>query len=423
MKADYIIKSNSFTQLLSSETFNTTSSSIFFVATPLVAITVLHANAMDVGILGAASIAAPLLFGLSAGAIADRLDRRKILLWCSVSRLFLVGILPILFYFGQGSIASLCIVSFGVSTIKLIFDTVLSAVVPIIVPREHLTKANSWYEAINSTAYTLGPAIAGWLTQTVSISAVYAINAILYLISTFFVKKIVLPSAPPLARQRKSHIGDIADGIRLLWKNEIQRTVALAAGSFNLFHTAFFTVFTICALKELGFSAASFGTIISAVGLAGLLGALCAPKLIDLIGVRAALVGTLIVIGPLGLPILFAGNLPFSQRTVLIAFCLAAWDFLIVVHVIIEQTIRQTMIENNQLSRLTATIRFVSWGVDPVGALLGGIAASSFLGSNGTLLICMFGFMASGALLLISKGIRNLSTDDFRAESEHVPNS
>jgi MFS family permease len=415
MKAHHLIRSSPFARLLSSETLSTTSSSVFFLATPLVAITVLHADAMDVGVLGAASTAAPLLFGLSAGAIADRFDRWKVLFWCSLSRFLLVVILPILFYFDRGSVALLCIFSFGISMIKLTFDTVISAVVPTIVPPENLTKANSWYEAINSTAYTLGPAIAGWLVQTVSTSVVYILNAILYLASTVCIQEIVLPRAPLTAQRRKSHFLDIANGIKFLWKSEIQRTVALAAGFFNLFHTAFFTVFTIYALKELEFSAATFGTIISVVGLAGLLGALCAAKLIEWVGVRTALVGTLMAIGPLGFPILFAASLPFSQRTVLIVFCLAAWDFLIVVHVIIEQTLRQVMIKHGRLSRVTATIRFVSWGMDPVGALLGGVAASSVLGSNGTLLICMLGFIASSALLLTSRGIRSLSNADLRS--------
>jgi MFS family permease len=326
-----------FARLLASESLNTTSSSILLIATPLIAITALDANAMEVGILAAAGTAAPLLFGLSAGAIADRLDRAEVLLWCGFSRFFLVAVLPVLFYFNQLNIVLLCIVSFGISVVRLLFDSVVAAVVPTIVHRDNLAKANSWYEAINSTAYTLGPAIAGWLIQSVSTTVVYAVNSALYLASTLFLKGIALPCLPQSAASDRSHLSDIADGVKLLWRNEIQRTIALAAGFFNLFHTAFFTVFTVYALKELDFSAASFGTVVSLVGLAGFLGALCAPRLIDLLGVRMALIGSLLIIGPLGIPILFAEHLSFLQRAALISCCLAAWDFLIVVHVIVEQ--------------------------------------------------------------------------------------
>jgi predicted MFS family arabinose efflux permease len=225
---------------------------------------------------------------------------------------------------------------------------------------------------------------------------------------------------PHSTTANRSHLADIADGVRLLWKNEIQRTIALAAGFFNFFHTAFFTVFTIFALKELDFSAASFGTVVSVVGFAGLFGALCAPKLIEVLGARMALVGSLIIIGPLGIPIIFSEHLPFLHRAALIAGCLAAWDFMIVVHVIVEQTIRQVLVNNRHLSRIMATTRFVSWGADPIGALLGGLAASSAIGSRGTLLICLLGFAASGAYLLTSRGIRSLSDADLEFRHERA---
>ena len=326
-----------------------------------------------------------------------------------------------MFYFERASIALLCAVGFGLSVVKLLFDSVTAAVIPTIVQRGDLTKANSWYEALNSTAFTFGPAMAGWLLQAISVTALYTINAALYLTSTMFLKGISLPATPKGLVKDQSHLADIADGLRLLWKNEVQRTIAIAAGFFNLFHTAFFTVFTIYALKDLDFTAASFGTVVSVVGAAGLLGALCAPKLVTFFGVRTALIGSLLVIGPLGIPILFSAELPFVQRAALVAACLAAWDFMIVVHVIVEQTVRQTMVSNRHLSRITATTRFVSWGADPIGAILGGLAASSAIGTRGALLACLIGFAASGAFLLTSKRIRTLNDDDMTAEGDLLP--
>ncbi|MFP3567495.1 MFS transporter [Paraburkholderia sp. SIMBA_030] len=265
---------------------------------------------------------------------------------------------------------------------------------------------------INSTAAALGPAIAGGLVQAVSAASVFVLTAALYLCSTISLKGASCPPVLPAANVGQSHFADIGVGVRLLWKNEIQRFIAIAAGAFNLFHTAFFTVFTFFALKQLEFSAAMFGTMVSVVGVFGLLGALCAPKLVEALGPRTTLVGSLLIIGPLGVPILLAEQLPFPYRAAVIAASIAAWDFAIVVHVIVEQTLRQTMIENRHLSRVTATVRFVSWGADPIGALLGGLAASSVLGARGTLLLCLIGFTASGALLLLSRGIRGLACID-----------
>ena len=114
----------------------------------------------------------------------------------------------------------------------------------------------------------------------------------------------------------RSHFTDIADGVKLLWRNEVQRAVDMVAGLFNLFHIGFFTVFTLYALKELNFSAASFGTVVSMVGVAGLVGAVFALRLIEALGVRTVLVGSLLAIGPIGAPILFSAHLPFMQRAI-----------------------------------------------------------------------------------------------------------
>ncbi|HTR10860.1 MAG TPA: MFS transporter, partial [Paraburkholderia sp.] len=338
--------------------------------------------------------------------------RARPLLGCGIARLLLAALIPILLLIDMVSFPALCIVGFAVSAVKLLFDSVTIAVIPTIVQRDQLTKANSWYEAWNSSAASLGPALAGWLTQIFSISTVYVTNFVLYAASTFCLRGVVIPVRSTDTPVESSHLRDIAEGVALLWRNELQRTIAIAAGLFNLFHAAFFTVFTIFALKHLDFSAATFGSVISFVGVTGLAGALGAPALVTRVGLRTALVGSLLAIGPIGVPILFAGSMTSLERIATIAACLACWDFLIVVHVIIEQTIRQMTIESGQLSRITATTRFVSWGADPLGALLGGLAASSSIGIRGTMIVCLIGFTAAGLLMLTSKSIRNLSTLD-----------
>ncbi|RDK00894.1 MFS transporter [Paraburkholderia lacunae] len=413
-------RGNAFSRVLASEALNTTASSMLLVATPLIAMASLDASSVEVGMLAAAGTAAPLMLGLSAGALAERWERTRTLFWCGIARLLLVGVVPLLFLLDQLSIAALCLVSFGLSAVKLLFDSVVVAVIPTIVHRDRLTKANSWFEALNSTAFAIGPAIAGWLLQTLSASAAFLANAALYLASTLSLKGASLRAAKQETNEKRSHISDIAEGIKLLWRSDIHKAIAIAAGAFNLFHTAFFTVFSFFAIKELGFSAVSFGSLISVVGLFGLLAALCAPRLIEMLGPRTALVGSLLIIGPLGAPVLLADELAFPGRATVIACSLAAWDFLIVVHLIVEQTVRQVTVDNQHLSRITATTRFISWGVDPVGTLLGGLAASSSIGPRGTLFVCLLGLSLSGSLLLLSKGIRQLNGKLLEADAIHA---
>jgi hypothetical protein len=71
------------------------------------------------------------------------------------------------------------------------------------------------------------------------------------------------------------------------------------------------------------------------------------------------------------------------------------------------------MVSQQHLARVTATTRFVSWGVDPIGALAGGLLAASAVGTRGTLMICLLGFVASGVLLMISKSVRAMRYEEL----------
>lgn len=402
-------------KILVSETLSTISSSIAVTATPLIAITSLDASIMEIGVLTAAALAAPLIFGLSAGAIADRLNMGRALLSCGVLRLLLMAMLPFTFHFHVATVPLLCAVSFGLSAVKLVFDSVIAAAIPSIVRREDLPKANGWMEGANSAAYAIGPAIAGWLTQVASPATVYLVSCALYLASTLILRSVSLPQVERTACVSRSHLSDIAEGVRVLWQSEVQRNIAVSAALFNLFHSAFFTVFAIFLLKNLSLNASTFGTLMSSVAFVGLLGAVFGPKVVAKLGARSTLVGSLLLIGPLGIPIILTETMSSPYRVLVIGTCLAMWDFMIVVHIIVEQTLRQTMVSRHHLARVTATTRFLSWGVDPIGALAGGLLAASSVGTKGTLLICLLGFVASGVLLMISKSIRELRYRELMA--------
>jgi hypothetical protein len=242
---------------------------------------------------------------------------------------------------------------------------------------------------------------------------VYLVSCALYLASTLLLRSVSLPQVERTACESRSHLSDIAEGVRVLWQNEVQRTIAASAALFNLFHSAFFTVFAIYLLKDLSLNASTFGTLMSSVAFVGLLGAVCGPKVVAKLGARSTLVGSLLLIGPLGIPIILTETMSSPYRVLVIGTCLAVWDFMIVVHIIVEQTLRQTMVSQQHLARVTATTRFVSWGLDPIGALAGGLLAASAVGTRGTLMICLLGFVASGVLLMISKSIRAMRYEEL----------
>jgi hypothetical protein len=323
----------------------------------------------------------------------------------------LLASVPVVAYLGSLSVPYLCIIGFLLSAIRLIFDSTMVSVIPIIVCRNQLSSANGWFEASYSAAQTVGPALFGILMRFVTVDVVFFMNSFLYLTSTLSVGRAVPLTFPSRPCEKRTHFQDIAYGLQLLWRNSFQRAIAIAAASFNLFHTAFLTVFMIYALRTLNYDSSILGLLISFVGLLGIAGALLAARIARSIGVRAALIGSLIAVGPLGIPILLAHKLNLPYGAGVIGLSLAAWDFAIVVHIVIEQSVRQATVPHGHLSRIAAITRFVSWGADPIGAFLGGLAANTAVSARGTLAACLIGMTLSGALLLLFKNVRKLSDD------------
>jgi MFS family permease len=376
---------------------------------PIAAVVLFDASAFETSVLVASASSAPLVFGLSAGVLADRLNRRRLMFGCGLAQAALALVLAALYIFGCLSVPVLAVAAFAASAIKLLFDSATSAAIPALVPESGLAKANSWYEALNSGAQAVGPILCGWLIQSVSIFALFITNFFACLMSAAIFARLPVDSNQATCEKPGNHIAEIREGVTLLWRNPILRSIALSSASFNFFHSAFFAIFTVYAIRTLGLSPTTFGLVISVAGVTSIGGALLSSVAIRVLTPPVALIGSLFVIAPLGIPLMFAERLGGFSSAALIAAIFAAWDFAIVVNLVIEQTVRQSIVRPTHLSRVSATTRFFTWGVDPVGAILGGVAASSALGLEGTLMTAVLGMGASGIFLLACPEVRRLS--------------
>jgi MFS family permease len=389
--------------------FEETASNMTVLGIPILAVVLLNANAFQASLLVASASSAPLVFGLSAGVLADRLNRRRLIFSCVSAQAALAFALVILYALGCLNLPVLMASAFVASAVKLLLDSATAAAIPALAAEPELAKANGWYEAVNSSAQAIGPSLCGWLIQAVSIPALFVTQCLACLLSASIFARLPVDSNQETHTQRESHLAEIREGVTVLWRNAVLRAIALSSASFNLFHSAFFAVFTVYALKTLAFSPVVLGLIISCAGIVGVGAALLAPAVIRLLTPPVALIGSLLVIAPMGLPLVFAGTLDPFHGAVLVAATFAAWDFAVVTNLVIEQTVRQTLVRPSHLSRVSATTRFFTWGVDPLGALLGGLAASSALGLEATLTIAVSGMGASGLVLLASPSVRRLS--------------
>ncbi|MER7952485.1 MFS transporter [Streptomyces sp. NPDC096079] len=382
-----------FLRLWSGETLSLAGTEITFMAIGITAVTTLAATPWQMGVLEAAESAAVLLLGLSAGVWADRYERRALMIVSNVARGLLLFAIPLLFWLDALTMPVLYAVVFLVGAFTLLFDSAMSAYLPRLLPRRQLERANSWMEASTSVGTVAGPGLAGLLIQVMSAPVALVVDCLSYLVSCFTLAG--LPKAPPSADpadaeqgpagdetgtpEKETHRKAVLKGLRVLRDDRIQRPMILAATHFNIFHAMFFAVHTLFVLRVLGFSPGLLGATSMAGGVAGLLGASSTPFLTRLLGQGRALVvayaapGASAVLVPLAAQ---GDNRPLA--VFLVSASTFTWTFAVVVNLVISETVKQSLVPDHLLGRVTATTRFVSWGCQPIGALLGGWLGGRF---------------------------------------------
>jgi len=390
-------------------------------ALPLIAVLTLHANAWQMSLLGAASSDATLLFGLSVGAWADHYERKRLMQFANIGRCTALLAIPVLFWFGLLSMPVLLCVAFVVGMLSLLFDSATSAYLPELVGTTRLTAANSWLQGSVSVSEITGPSLAGILVQVLTAPVVILVDIASYLVSSFAL--VTLPSKSKIRRDssdEQPHLRAILAGLRLLWSDQIQRPLALAAAHFNLFTSMFFALYTLYVIRVLGLNPFLLGLTTTIGGIGGLVGASMSNRVAGRFGYGRVLCVVYALPGLAGLLIPLAQSFSLPYSAILVGASSVLWSCSVVVNLVLSEAIKQAFVPNHLLGRVTATVRFVSWGIEPLGALLGGVLAVSFLGLHGTLLLAACGVATSAFWPWLNAAVRSLHDlpSDAQEESE-----
>jgi MFS family permease len=375
------LKHTQFFWLWSGETVSLAGSAVTFLALPLIAILTLDASVLEVSLLTVASSATPLFFALPAGVIGDRFNRLKISILSNFFRLVVLVIVILLMIIKELDIYVLYAASFLLSSIALFFDTAQAGVIQDIVPVRLLNQANAWVSASESTSLAAGPGLAGLVFQTLGSTSTLAVDAASYVFSLFCLSKLTLDSH---STETDSEVfattfhQELAQGIRMLWSNKVRRPMVLAATIFNFFNGWIFAIYIVYAIRHLHFSPILLGLTFTLSGLAGLIAALLSTKFIETIGYGRIVIFSFMIIGPAGFLLPWANYLKMPWSFLAVAATFAITDFCIAINVIVGRTVTQLTVPRSHISRVSSVIRFVTWGVEPFGALIGGLVGSSF---------------------------------------------
>jgi len=215
------------------------------------------------------------LFGLPAGAIADRFDRRRIVATVNLVRAAVLMVLAATIMGGSVSIAIVLAALFVLGTAEIFADVSSSSLVPRVVPRAHLGVANARLTgSFLLTNLLLAPPIGAFLFS-IGMALPFAANAACFALGAVLVTRVVTDVADAAAERARDRGGlrrEIADGVRWLIGNAPMRTLALTIIAFNVTYGAAWGVLVLYASERLGMDAVGFGLLTTALAIGGIIG-------------------------------------------------------------------------------------------------------------------------------------------------------
>jgi MFS family permease len=372
------------------------------IAVPLTAVIALHASTAVMGYLTALEWLPSLLFGLHAGAWADRRGRRRqLMIGCDAGRCALFATVPVCYAFGVLTLWQLFAVVFAAGTLSILFNVADSTLFVSIVAPERYVDGQSLIFGSRATSFLIGPAVGGLLAQLLTAPFAIVVDALSFLGSAFFLRRIDPPEPPPAPAGE----GGVLDGVRFIARTPVVRASLIGLSVGNLFNLMYNTLLLLYAVRVLHVGAGLIGLILGCGAVGGLLGAALTKAIIARLGAGLAYVlSAFVFMAPLLLVPLAPvptghGTTPVVVLMLFGAEFLSAFGVMVLDPTILS--IFAVVIPDNVRSRVMGAFTAINYGTRPVGALLGGLLGAT-AGLRPALWIAVAGGVLGAALLVPS---------------------
>lgn len=216
-----------------------------------------------------------LVFGLWAGALADRLDRRKVVMIADTLRSVVVALLCVTIITGWVNIGVVLVAMLLYGVAEVFADTTTSTLLPMTVPKADLGLANHRLQAGFLTCnQLLGPPVGAFLFAAGAVWP-FVTQVVCVMFAVLLVSRIRFSDRDLAtgADRAPSHIGrDIVEGLRWIWRNAPVRTLGLVILAFNVTWAAAWSVLVLWSRDHLHMSDVGYGLLTTASGIGGLVG-------------------------------------------------------------------------------------------------------------------------------------------------------
>jgi predicted MFS family arabinose efflux permease len=316
-----------------------------------------------------------LLFALPGGVLVDRVDRRRLMILIDCVRVGAVGVLAVAIMADRASIALLYAVLFLVNTGEVVFRSASGAMVPSVVPRDQLERANGFLFGGATLMQSMVAGPFGGFLFVVAACIPFFVNAGTYAASAVLLVLVAgayRATGEQQQDQKRSMRKEVVDGLRWLAHQRLLRTMAVLIGLLNVTLIAATSVLVLVAKQRLGLNSVGYGLLFTCMAVGGVLGSVVGDRLIRRFTATWTIrVGLLIEAG-------MHLALAASRSPYLIGFALFAFGVHGSLWGIVGSSLRQRLAPPEMLGRIGSSILFVAASGNCVGALLGGLLASRF---------------------------------------------
>jgi MFS family permease len=344
---------------------------VTLVAGPLLAATMTRDPRLVAG-LAVAQRLPWLLFALVSGALVDRLDRRLLMVRVDAARAVAVGLLGVAVLADAATLPLLYAAFFALGTAETLFDNAAISILPAVVPKEQLARANGRLLGAHMVANELVAPPLGGLLFAAAAAVPFLLDAGTFAAAAALVAamggrfRVERPTgaAPTTLRS------EIAEGVRWLVRHRLLRILAAAIALMNLTLSATLSISVLYAQERLGLGSVGYGLLISSMAVGGIAASLVAERLIGWLGPATTMRLGLIIETSTHL------TLALARSPLLVGAVFALFGFHAMTWSVISVSLRQELIPARLLGRVNSAYALFGFGSLSLGAVFGGLLAA-----------------------------------------------
>ena len=378
---------------------------VFWIAFPLLAVQLTDSPLLIAGVAIVGRLPW-LAFVLVAGALADRLDRRRTMVSVAAFRTVVAGGLAVGIVLDVVNLPMLYIAALALGVAETLFDTAAQSVDAIARRQGPVSRANGRLYAAELTANQfVGPPLGG-LLAAISVALAFAGSALAFAVGVIALSLLSGSFRPAPAAEPTSIVTDIREGLRYLRGHRVLRTMALMVGGANLASSAAFAIIVlyVVAPGPMGLDEVGFGVLMTTMGIGSLAGSLVAERVERRVGrSRLLLISMFVMAITIGIPGVTSHPVAVGAAFALSGAFIMMWN-------VVTVTLRQRIVPDRLLGAINASYRLLAWGSQPIGALIGGLI--------GELVSLEAVFLVAGAVSLLLLLGNRILTEEALVEAE-----